>query len=58
MGRRRASWVHPFEWAGPGLTPFFLANSIAWEQFKLQTVFLSVLAAVLVNIPWPRIGPK
>ena len=33
-----------------GFTPFFLVNRIAWGQFTLQTVFLSVLAAVLVNL--------
>ena len=46
VGRHR---FNPFDGAGSGFTPFFLANSIAWRQFILQTVFLSVLAGVLVN---------
>jgi hypothetical protein len=33
-----------------GFTPFFLVTRIAWGQFTLQTIFLAVLGAVLVNL--------
>jgi hypothetical protein len=29
-------------------------DHVLWTQFALQTVFLALLAAVLVNIPWRR----
>jgi hypothetical protein len=41
-----------YEWL-----PFFIASKwwqILWTEFVLQTVFLAVLAAVLVNIPSRR----
>jgi uncharacterized membrane protein len=53
VGRHR---FNPFDGAGSGFTPFFLANSIAWRRFILQTVFLSVLATVLVNLLPRRLG--
>lgn len=47
VGRHR---FNPLDGPGFGFTPFFLANSIALRQFILQPVFVSVLAAVLVNL--------
>ena len=53
VGRHR---FNPFDGAGSGFTPFFLADSIAWRQFILQTASLSLLAAVLVNLLPRRLG--
>jgi hypothetical protein len=39
---------------GSGFAPFFSVTGIAWGQFILQTIFLSVLTAVIVNVPWRR----
>ena len=35
-------------------TPFFIADPIDGRQLVLQTIFLAVLFAVIVNIPWLR----
>ena len=35
-------------------TPFFIADPIDGRQIVLQTIFLAVLFAVIVNIPWLR----
>jgi hypothetical protein len=42
---------------GSGFAPFFSVTSIVWGQFILQTIFLSVLAAVIVNL-FPRRSRK
>ena len=38
--------------------PFFLHSQrhyeVMWHTFMLETIFLIILAAVIVNIPWRR----
>jgi hypothetical protein len=46
------------------LLPFFISPpdsfhfGLLWREFILEMIFLSVLAAVIVNIPWRRGGRK
>jgi hypothetical protein len=41
--------------AGYAHGPFFIMPSyVDGRQFVLQTIFISVLFALIVNIPWPR----
>ena len=47
-----------YTWHGPFFSTNEHRDPIMWDSFILQTIFLAVLFAVLVNMPWRRIGAK
>ena len=54
----RYDWFYPQILAN--YQPFFRVGKIAWGTFALQTVFLAVLVAVIVNLrkSWRRMSKK